>query len=106
MAFNRLMLISESVDSTGSSSSANPFFSSDSSGSPKFFIGGDMSDDECDDGSLDTKEEAIDGMVAIPPRSQHGGDLVKLSPPSSKLAQRRALRYNSVSVSPPSSPSL
>lgn len=106
MAFNRLMLtqitISESVGSTGSTTSTNPFFSSESSGSPKFFIG-DLSEDECDD--FDAKEE-VSGMISIPARSQAGGGLLKLSPPSSKLAQRRQVRYNSVSLSPPSSPSL
>lgn len=103
VAFNRLMLISESVDSTGSSSSTNPFLSSLSSGSPKFFIGGDMSDDDDD---YDGSSSDTANVMKIPSKSNLGGELLKLSPPSSKLAERRKLRYNSVSVSPPMSPSL
>ena len=115
MAFNRLMLtqitISESLGSACSNLSGNMFFSSESSGSPKFFIGGDMSDDEDEDqyGPRDENDDEVRGTMAIPlPKNNLSlsGGLLKLSPPSSKLAERRKVRFNSVSLSQPSSPSL
>lgn len=100
MACQRLIQISESVGSSGSSGSGNPFFSSDSSGSPKFFIG-DMSDDDGDD--CEDKNEVVEGMMAIPQKGSFTVGLLKLSPPSSKLAERRRkVRFNSVSLSSPS----
>lgn len=104
IAFNRLMLtritISESMGSTSSTRSGNPFFGSESSGSTKFFIGGEMSETDDDD------EDEVDGQRPIPARHQYGGSILQLSPPSSSLAERRKLRFNSVSLSQPSSPSL
>jgi len=115
MAFNRLMLtqitISESLGSACSNLSGNLFFDSESSGSPKFFIGA-MSDDEDDEeqyGPRDENDDEVRGTMAIPlPKNNLSlsGGLLKLSPPSSKLAERRKVRFNSVSLSQPSSPSL
>jgi len=108
MAFNRLMLtqitISESMGSSYSACSGNPFFSSESSGSPKFYIG-DMSEDEDSHTTEHHLEEPL-GRMAIPAKGSSTADVLKLSPPSSSLAQRRKCRFNSVGGSPPSSPSL
>lgn len=69
-----------------------------------------MSDDDDDDeryGPRDAVDEEVRGTMAIPRinLSLNGG-LLKLSPPSSKLAERRKVRFNSISLSQPSSPSL
>jgi len=102
MAIHRIMTANMPISETMSSSSnesPNALFSNlcDEFGgnSPKFFIGDmDISDDE---------EE---GGIAIPGRRVHSVGLLKLSPPSSKLAERRKLRLHSVSLSPQCSPSL
>lgn len=111
MAANRMILakitISESQYSNSSDGSGNPFFGGvweDDYPEPSLditpasshiqFTLGDYENDEMEQSSM---------AINIPARARSEDVTVKLSPPSSKLAERRKLRLQSVSMSPNSS---